>query len=75
MYGMESVTNRILIKKQIADERSKRTKSYVTTLLLSLALGICLIGFMIFLTFYSLCPPPPPNQTTAAVLAWRMGIG
>lgn len=52
MYEMESVPHRILIKKHLDDERSKRTKSFVTTLVLSLALGICLIGFAVFLILY-----------------------
>lgn len=57
---MESVAHRILIKKQIDDERSKRTRSYVTTLLLSLALGICFIGLMVVLTLYGMKTPPFP---------------
>lgn len=54
MYEMESVPHRILIKKHLDDERSKRTKSFVTTLVLSLALGICLVGFAVFLILYGL---------------------
>lgn len=59
MYDMESVPHRILIDKHLNDERSKRTKSFVTTLVLSLALGICLIGFVVFLILYGLDIPPP----------------
>lgn len=53
-YEMESVPHRILIQKHLDDERSKRTKSFVTTLVLSLVLGICLIGFAVFLILYGL---------------------
>lgn len=62
-YEMESVPHRILIDKHLNDERSKRTKSFVTTLVLSLVLGICLIGFAVFLILYGLestHPPPRP---------------
>lgn len=54
MYEMESIPNRILIKKHLDDERSKRAKSFVTTLVLSLVLGICLIGLVVFLILYGL---------------------
>ncbi|KAI7772900.1 hypothetical protein LA080_013641 [Diaporthe eres] len=54
MYEMESVPHRILLKEQLADERSRRTKHFVTTLVLSLVLGICLIGFAVFLILYGL---------------------
>lgn len=53
-YEMESVPHRIWLKKQLADERSRRTKHFVTTLVLSLVLGICLIGFAVFLILYGL---------------------
>lgn len=58
MSEMESVPHRILIKKHLDDERSKRTKSFVTTLVLSLVLGICLIGFAVFLILYGLQSTP-----------------
>lgn len=55
-YEMESVPHRMWMKKHLADERSKRTKHFVTTLVLSLVLGICLIGFAVFLILYGLEP-------------------
>lgn len=61
MYEMEAVPHRILIKKHLDDERRKRTKSFVTTLVLSIALGICLIGFAVFLILYGLEIIPPPT--------------
>lgn len=66
-YEMETVPHRILIDKHLNDERSKRTKSFVTTLVLSLVLGICFIGFVVFLILYGLESTPPPPL---ALITW-----
>lgn len=61
MYEMETLPHRIFIKKHLDDERSKRNKSFATTMVLSLALGLCLVGFAVVLVLYGMRAPPPPN--------------
>lgn len=42
----------MFIKKHLDDERGKRNKSFVTIMVLSLALGLCLVGFAVFFILY-----------------------
>lgn len=61
MYEMETLPHRIFIKKHLDDERNKRNKSFVTTMVLSLALGLCLVGFAVVLVLYGMLNSRPLN--------------
>lgn len=61
IYEMETLPDRIFIRKHLDDERSKRNKSFVTIIVLSLALGLCLVGFAVFFILYGMHISAPWN--------------
>lgn len=61
MYEMETLPHRIFIKNQLDDGRSKRNKSFVTIMVLSLAVGLCLAGFAVVFILYGMLFTAPWN--------------